>query len=219
MFKKLLDNNFNINEITYIFLLFKKVIINDNVNSNKINILDCLISILIAYPRFLNEKNEEKRLIKEEELKSFLDEYIIKDAKNNKYIFNEDKNVALDFYLKISGDDSSNQTLELTVKKIFQYLKINNPEISEMLIDTINKKMEKIKSIMDNITYKNYDKSKFQNWTKNKLPLFKENSPDDLPAIILGMISLAIKKNRGYYLRNTQLIAILLFIQKKEVKA
>ena len=35
---KLLDNNFNINEITYIFLLFKKVIINDNVNSNKINI-------------------------------------------------------------------------------------------------------------------------------------------------------------------------------------
>ena len=90
-------------------------------------------------------KNEEKSLIKEEELKSFLDEYIIKDAKNNKYIFNENKNVGLDFYLKISGDDSSNQTLELTVKKIFQYLKINNPEISEMLIDIIDKKIEKIK--------------------------------------------------------------------------
>ena len=84
-----------------------------------------------------------------------------------------------------------------------------------MLIDIIDKKIEKIKSIMDNITYKNYDKSKFQNQTKNKLPLFKENSPDDLPAVILGMISLAIKKNRGYYLRNTQLIAILLFIHKK----
>ena len=65
--------------------------------------------------------------------------------------------------MKISGDDSSNQTLELTVKKIFQYLKINNPEISEMLIDIIDKKIEKIKSIMDNITYKNYDKSRFQN--------------------------------------------------------
>ena len=61
---KLLDNNFNINEITYIFLLFKKVIINDNVNSNKINILDCLISILIAYPRFLNEKMKKKALLK-----------------------------------------------------------------------------------------------------------------------------------------------------------
>ena len=47
--------------------------------------------------------------------------------------------------MKISGDDSSNQTLELTVKKIFQYLKINNPEISEMLIDIIDKKIEKIK--------------------------------------------------------------------------
>ena len=65
--------------------------------------------------------------------------------------------------MKISGDDSYNQTLELTVKKIFQYLKINNPEISEMLIDIIDKKIEKIKSIMDNITYKNYDKSRFQN--------------------------------------------------------
>ena len=214
--RKLLENNFNINEISYIFLLFKKVIINDTNNSNQINILDCLISILIAYPKFLNEKNEEKRLIKEEELKNFLDKYIIKDAKSNKYIFDENKNVALDFYLKISEDDSSNENLELTIKEIFQYLKINNPEISEMLIDIIDKKMEKIKSIMDNITYKNYDKAKFQNWTKNKLPLFKENNPDDLPAIILGMISLAIKKFRGYYLRNTQLIAILLFIYKKQ---
>ena len=61
--RKLLENNFNINEISYIFLLFKKVIINDTNNSNQINILDCLISILIAYPKFLNEKNEEKRFI------------------------------------------------------------------------------------------------------------------------------------------------------------
>ena len=207
----LLKHNFNINEISYIFLLFKKVIINTDDNTTQSDILNCLISILIIYPKFLKETNEEKR----EELKDFLDKYIIKvarsdDPNSSKYIFDEKKNVALDFYLKISGDKNYNKSTELNVTEIYQYLKINNREISEELINKIDINLKIIHSVIDNVIYKNYDKSKFQSWAKNELKSLKLYNPDVCTGKILGMISLALKKNRGYYLRNTQLIATII---------
>ena len=215
----LLEHNFNINEISYIFLLFKKVIINIKEKTTQSDILNCLISILIIYPKFLNEVNEEKR----EELKDFLDKYIIKlsrsdDPNSSKFIFDEKKNVALDFYLKISGDKNYNKSTELNIPEIFQYLKINNPEISDVLINKIEINLKIIYSVIDNVIYQNYDKSKFKSWAKNEVENLKKNNPDICTGRILGMISLALKKNRGYYLRNTQLIAILLFINKEPKK-
>ena len=83
----LLEHNFNLNEINYIFLLFKKVITNDI--STQYDIIYSLISTLILYPNFLKENDIEKRRKTEEELKEFIENYIIKV--NDKYIFNEKK--------------------------------------------------------------------------------------------------------------------------------
>ena len=122
----LLEHNFNLNEINYIFHLFKKVICNNNIA--QFDIIQSLISTLILYPNFLKERDEEKRKEKEEELSKFFDEYLIKV--NNNYIFDEKKNTALDFYLKISSDKNYSESSELTVQEIFQILKMNNPGIT-----------------------------------------------------------------------------------------
>ena len=97
-------------------------------------------------------------------------------------------------------------------------MKINNREISEELINKIDINLKIIHSVIDNVIYQNYDKSKFKSWAKNEVENLKKNNPDICTGRILGMISLALKKNRGYYLRNTQLIAILLFINKEPKK-
>ena len=211
--KSLLEHNFNLNEINYIFLLFQKVIMNEK--SKQFDIINSLISTLILYPTVLNERKEKSEK-KEEDLNDFIDKYIIKDEtqndeKESTFIFDNKKNVALDFYLKVSSDKSNNDSLELKVPEIIQYLKINNPGISL-------EKLEIIQKITCNVEYKKYDVKNFKEWTKTKLPeLIKVNSDENI-AIILGMISLAIKKKRDYFLRNTQLIAVLLFISKEKKK-
>ena len=210
----LLEHNFNLNEINYIFLLFKKVISNNEFT--QLDIIHSLISTLILYPNFLKERDADKRKRKEEELEEFFDQYLIKV--NNNYIFDDKKNTALDFYLKISSDKNYNESTELNVPEIFQSLKINNSNISEEHINAINSHLEIVHSVMNNLIYKTYDKTKFQKWTKEELPKLEINNPNKVTGSILGMISLAIKKTRGYYLRNTQIIAILLFIYKDPKK-
>lgn len=76
--------------------------------------------------------------------------------------------------------------------------------------------MQIIQSTINNPIYQNYDKFKFKEWTKNELPklINNNNNLNRNIAIILGMISLVVKQTRGYYLRNTQLIAVLMFIGK-----
>ena len=219
----LLKHNFNINEIMYIFLLFRKVIIDDR--STQIDILNCMISILILYPKFLNEKDEFKRQEKEEELKNFINNYIIIDERNKnkndvRYVFDEKKNVALDFYLKISGDKSYNESSELSIPEIFQHLKINNPDISEEKINKIELQLKEINTEIDKMkkTKKTYSIIDFQNWTNKLLPKLKGGNADIYVSKILAMISFAIKTKRGYFLRNTQLVAILLFINKERKK-
>ena len=217
----LLKNNFNVNQIYYVFLLFRKIMLNDKFN--QLEILNSLINTLILYPKYLDEENEGKRILKEKDLQVFIDKYIIKiDGNNNpnsnNYIFDEKKNIALDFYLKISGDKSSNESLELNVQEIFHYLKINNPDISHNLINIIDEQLKGIHSTIENNIYKKYDKTKFQNWTKTELQNLKTYNINKCTSRILGMISLAIYNIRKYYLRNTQLIAILLFIYKESKK-
>ena len=217
----LLKNNFNVNQIYYVFLLFRKIMLNDKFN--QLEILNSLINTLILYPKYLDEENEGKRILKEKDLQVFIDKYIIKiDGNNNpnsnNYIFDEKKNIALDFYLKISGDKSSNESLELNVQEIFHYLKINNPDISHNLINIIDEQLKGIHSTIENNIYKKYDKTGFQNWTKNELPNLKRHNMNECTSIILGMISLAIYNIRKYHLRNTQLISILLFIHKEPKK-
>ena len=58
----------------------------------------------------------------------------------------------------------------------------------------------------------------FKNWTKNHFPNLNQINSYENTAIILGMISLAVNKIKGYFLRNTQLVAILLFISKQKDK-
>ena len=209
--KLLLEHNFNLNEINYIFLLFKKVITNDI--STQYDIIYSLISTLILYPNFLKENDIEKRRKTEEELKEFIENYIIKV--NDKYVFNEKKNTALDFYLKISSDKKYNDSRELEKKEIFMYLKINNPDISEELINTIDEELESILWVKENIIFQKYEKLDFQNWAKIGLQEIKIKNPNKIKTTILGMISLAIYKVRGYHLRIMQIIAILLFIHKE----
>ena len=222
----LLEHNFNLNEINFIFNLFRNILISKN--STQFEIINSLISILILYPNCLNsnkkeiDKGEDKI---EDEMKTFFNNYIKKvdvnmekGEKKSEFIFDKDKNVALDFYLKVSSDKEYSNSSELTVPEIFQILKINNHDISEEKISKINDQLNIIQNIIENKRFQNYDKNDFQNWTKNDLPnlQFDENNADRSIAFILGMISLALKKNKGYFLRNTQLIAILLFISKEK---
>ena len=212
--KLLLEHNFNLNEINYIFNLFKKVI--NNNKPEQYDIIYSMISTLILYPNFLDEKDEIKRREKEDELNEFMNKYIIQV--NDQYIFDDKKNTALDFYLKISSEKNNNEPSELNIQEIFQYLKMNNPGISENLIIKIERKLEIVHSIVNNIINQTYEKKDFKYWTKNTLPELKKNKDNKITPTILGMISLAIKKNKNYFLRNTQLIVILLFIYKDQKK-
>ena len=95
------------------------------------------------------------------------------------------------------------------------YLKINNPDISEELINIIDEELESILQVKENIIFQKYAKLDFQNWTKIGLQELRIKNPNKLKTTILGMISLALNKVRGYHLRIMQIIAILLFIHKE----
>ena len=133
----LLEHNFKINKIYHIFQIFENVITNDN--SNQFDIIKSLISILILYPDILNE----------DELRNFISSYIIQkeNKEGGSYFFDEKKNVALDFYLKISSDESNNTSLELTVDEIIQYLKRNNPDFSLEKGEIIKNQLEILKKL------------------------------------------------------------------------
>ena len=230
----LLEHNFNLNQIYIIFSPFLNVIINKK--HPQFETIKTIVNTIIFYPNYLEENKEEKKNgenTKEEEMKEFINSYIEEVITKNEdneneieYVFDKKKNVALDFYLKVSSDKDNNKSLELTIPEIFQYLKINNPGISDMKIKRIEEQLKIIQNITNDSRYKNYEKKDFQNWAKNEVPQleFDKDNSDRSTAIILGMISLAIKKSRelnklkGYLLRNTQLIAILLFISKEKNK-
>ena len=232
--KSLIEHNFNLNQIYHIFSLFFNVIINKK--NPQFEIINSLIAILITYPQYFDKNEENKKNDdgqKEEELKSFIDKYIEKIKRKNKegfdeveYIFNKEKNVALDFYLKISSDKNSKKSHELEIPEIFQYLKMNNPGISDKKIKTIEEQLSLIHATINNPRYRNFEQKDFQDWAKLEVPKLKfdEYNSERSTCIILGMISLAIKKSKemkkekGYLLRNTQLIAILLFISKEAKK-
>ena len=211
----LLNYDFSFNEIYYIINLFKKVINIDK--PNQLDIFNSLISILMLYPNIIKEDNPEVMKQNEIYLQEFIDKYIIQIG--NKFIFDENKNIALDFYLLLSSyNNKSNfkQSSELDTKEIFKYLKNNNPNINDNFSNLILNKLEIIISTMNNREYSNYGVKELQNWTKTVLPILKINDKQNVDAKMLGMISLAIKINRGYFLRKTQLVAILLFIYKKK---
>ena len=209
--KLLLEYNYNISQIYNVFLVFREVI-NDE-NFSQYEIIKSIISIIISYP------NADLNILRE-----FVKKYYIKiDKKINEneeklvpsIIF--DQKVALDYYLKVSSDKSNEKfSSELSITEIFQQMKINNPDISDLVIRQREEQLKIIHSTINNPLYQEYDKNKFKEWTKNEFPLLKfdKENFDKSTAIVLGMISLAIKKTRGYPLRNTQLIALLMFIGK-----
>ena len=204
--KLLLEYNYNLSEIYSILDVFK-YIINDN-NFTQYEMIYSLISIIIAYP-----KANLDALI------NYLKNYIRKNInQNNKSLFFDPK-IALDFYLKASSDiNSAKDNSELTIPEIFNRIKILNPDISDNIIRRRESQLNIIHSTISNPSFKNYEKSNFQEWVQNDFPFleFDEKNSDSSIATVLGMISLVIKKDKGYYLRNTQLIAILMFIGKDE---
>ena len=210
MMKLLLENNFNISQIYNIFSVFKEVI---NVEHfSQYEIIKSIINIIISYPNF--DPKGLRNLVKNYYTKND----IKMDERENKMssLF-LDKQIALEYYLKASSDKLNElSSSELSIEEIFQQLKIKNPSISELVIQQKKVQLKEIQNTINNPIYQNYNKFKFKEWTKNELPKLKRNdsNPNIIIAIILGMISLAIKQTRGYPLRNTQLIAILMFIGK-----
>ena len=208
--KLLLQYNYSISEIKIIFSIFKPII--NNENYSQYEIIKSLLSILISYP---NEKNIEN-------LQEFIKKYyfpikkeINEDGKELNSSLILDKKVALDYYLNISSNESDSPVL--SIKEIFHQMKINNPGISDIIIQKREIQLQIIDSIINDPKYQNFEKIHFKEWTKKEFPLLKfdDENFDKSTSIVLGMISLVIKKTKLYHLRNTQLIAILMFIGKE----
>lgn len=207
--KLLLQYNYSISEIKILFSIFEPVI-NDE-DYSQYEIIRSLISIIISYP---NEKNIDN-------LNEFVKPYYVpikkeinKDGFDLEQSIILDKKIALDYYLNVSSNDSDSS--ELSIKEIFHQMKMNNPDISDAIIQEREEQLQIIYSIINNHKYQYFEKINFKEWAKNEFPLLKF---DDInfnasTSIVLGMISLVIKKTRGYHLRNTQLIAVLMFIGK-----
>ena len=214
--KLLLEYNYNVSQIFSILDIFKDIInyneSNDNNNKRKKNliqyeIINSIINTIIYYPKASLD-----------DLIIFLKNRMI--INKNKGIFGFDPIIALDFYLKASNDEynKDNNLHDLTIPEIFNRLKIMNPDISDIEINKMDNQLKIINFIINNSEFQNYNKKEFQDWTKNKFPHLKFDSQesDKNIAITLGMISLVMKKEKGYYLRNTQLIAVLMFIGKEK---
>ena len=208
--KLLLENNYNIFQIYNIFSVFKIVINSEHLSQYEI--IKSIINVIISYPN-----------VDLKDLRDFVKKYYIKndleiDEKGNKMpsLF-LDRNVVLEYYLKVSSDKlNESSSSELSIEEIFQQLKIKNPSVSDLVIQEKKEQLQIIQSTINNPIYQNYDKFKFKEWTKTELPklINNNNNLNRNIAIILGMISLVVKQTRGYYLRNTQLIAVLMFIGK-----
>ena len=197
--KNLLKENYNITEIYNIFFLFKKIF--NEKQFSQIEIINSLISIIISY----NFK------IDDDLIKIINDSQYYIEKNNNSFII--DSKIVLDFYLKAS--QNGNNSKELNIQELLYRLKNMNSNISEITIQHRENQLNIIQTIIKK--YKNYEKEDFQKWTKNEFPKLNFNNKfDESTAIVLGMISLVIYKEKGYYLRNAQLIAILMFIGKEK---
>ena len=212
--KLLLEHNYTVSQIYSILDVFKDII-NYNENNDSINkfiqyeIIKSVINTIICYPKV----NLDVLII-------FLKSRI--SINKNKKNFGFDPKIALDFYLKASNDENNkdNNLHDLTIQEIFNQLKIMNPDISDIEISKMENQLKIVNFIINNPDYQNYNKKDFQDWTKNNFPKLKfdPQESDKNIAITVGMISLVLKKERGYYLRNTQIIAVLKFIGKDEKK-
>ena len=194
--KSLLEENYNLAEIYSILYPFKSFLSNENFT--QFEIIESLISIIIAYK--INQMDKE--LIE-----------IINDNTSND-ASNLNQKVALEFYLKASDNKNSNPS-ELSIQELLNSLKNMNSELTDNIIREREEQLILINSIIHTQKYNEYKCEDFQNWARNEMPRLNfENKKNESIAQILGMISLAIKKERGYYLRNSQLLAILMFIEK-----
>ena len=208
--KLLLEYNYNVSQIYNFFLIFKEVI--NNENFSQYEIIKSMISIIISYPKNANF----------DKLRGFVKNYFIKENiegnKKEELSRNLDPKVALDYYLNLSSDSADdNSSSILSINEIFQRMKILNKNISDEIINERTEQLKIIYSTINNPLYQNFDKNAFKQWTKNEFPLLKFDNDENIninTSIVLGMISLVIKKTKGYYLRDTQLIAILMFIGK-----
>ena len=195
---KLLENNYNLNEIYELIIYFNRLI-----REEKEELLNSLLSTIKSYPGI--ELRKYKDLI---------------DDNNNKN--KTDNKIALDFYLEVSGVPSKDSLSEnkkheeTPDNELFQEIKELNPNISNELIEKIKIQLKQINAVnKDDFLY---DKQ-FKIWVNNKCSKMKfKNNFDSETAEVLGVIFLAIHKEFDYYLRNIQLISILMFIYKEKNK-
>ena len=201
--KSLLEESFNIAEIYSILYPFRYFI--SNKKFSQFEILDSIISIIIAYK--INQMDDE--LIK-----------IINDncfQNKEKGIVELKPKVALEFYLKASESKKTNESNQLSIPQLLHSLKNMNSELTDDIIREREEQLDCIQSIISNKKYQDYEKQDFKRWAKNEFSkLDFEKNANESTAKVLGMISLVIKKENGFYLRNAQLIAILMFIGKEK---
>jgi preprotein translocase subunit SecA len=201
--QSLLEENFNIAEIYSILYPFRYFLSNEKFS--QFEILDSIISIIIAYK--INQMDDE--LIK------IINENTIQNKANS--IVELNSKVALEFYLKASKNKKNNESSPLNIPQLLLSLKNMNSELTDDIIREREEQLYCIKSIVDNQRYKDYEKQDFKRWAKNEFPKLNfEKDANESTAKVLGMISLAIKKENGFLLRNSQLIAILMFIGKEK---
>ena len=198
--KNLLEENYNIAEIYNILNQFKEFLGDEKFSKDEI--LDSIISIITSYG--INQLDDE--LIK------IIDKNKIKNKTENTVELNP--NVALEFYIKAS-ESQNNKSIALTIPQLLHSLKNINPELTDDIIRQREEQLNEIQSIIKNPKYKDYEKKDFQKWAKKEFPKldFVKNN-NESTSKVLGMISLAMNKEKGYHLRNSQLIAILMFIGK-----
>ena len=135
--KLLLEYNYSISEIKIIFSIFKNII-NDE-NYSHYEIIKSIISIMISYP---NEQNID--ILKE--YFTQINQNINKDEKNMTSSFIFDKKIVLEYYLKVSSNESNKKSSnELSINEIFHQMKIINPDISESVI---KKREDQLKIIL-----------------------------------------------------------------------
>ena len=163
--KLLLEYNYSISEIKIIFSIFKNII-NDE-NYSHYEIIKSIISIMISYP---NEQNID--ILKE--YFTQINQNINKDEKDMTSSFIFDKKIVLEYYLKVSSNESNKKSSnELSINEIFHQMKIINPDISESVIKKREDQLKIILSIINNPKYQNFEKMNFKEWTKNEFPLLK----------------------------------------------
>ena len=198
--KSLLEENYNLAEIFNILHPFRFFL--GNKNFSQIEIMESLISIIIAYK--INQ-------IDGEFIKIINDNTIKNEAKGTIEL---NSKVALEFYLAATRN-SKKVPDELSPSQLLTSLKNMNPEITDDIIKQRENQLDNIKIIIEN--NKIIGRENFQKWAKSEFPKLNfEKNFNESTSKVLAMISLAIKEIKGYYLRNAQLLAILMFIGKNK---